>query len=306
MFPRLFQRFFAARDDRAIGRTMLLYPLVCTVLFFFPISIGVMRHLAFPDLVGKGADKILPMLLTSISGDFMASLVLAAGMAALMSTMDSQLLTLSSIFTRDILPVVGGTQSETSIVGRLAVVVLSLAGLALAYKPPATILQIATQTFTGLAVLFPTVIFGLYLKKVYAPAAIGSILVGEGTLVLFYLKLLPSGPFLPVVWVMLVTVGVYLSLHAVFTARSGELTWTLPGGVINRYLWLYGALFILSLDFWAWGKAQPLFFGVPYWISYFLVLSLLQTIAMVLMLNGQDALYTEGVEPGQVPDGAHP
>jgi hypothetical protein len=125
-------------------------------------------------------------------------------------------------------------------------------------------------------------------------------------LVLFYLKLLPSGPFLPVVWVMLVTVGVYLSLHAVFTARSGELTWTLPGGVINRYLWLYGALFILSLDFWAWGKAQPLFFGVPYWISYFLVLSLLQTIAMVLMLNGQDALYTEGVEPGQVPDGAHP
>jgi SSS family solute:Na+ symporter len=177
MFPQLFQRFFAARDDRAIGRTMLLYPLVCTVLFFFPISIGVMGHLAFPDLVGKGADKILPMLLTSISGDFMASLVLAAGMAALMSTMDSQLLTLSSIFTRDILPVVGGTQSETSIVGRLAVVVLSLAGLALAYKPPATILQIATQTFTGLAVLFPTVIFGLYLKKVYAPSAIGSILV---------------------------------------------------------------------------------------------------------------------------------
>ena len=54
-------------------------------------------------------------------------------------------------------------------------------GLALAYKPPATILQIATQTFTGLAVLFPTVIFGLYFKRVFPLAAILSILCGEVT-----------------------------------------------------------------------------------------------------------------------------
>ena len=66
-------------------------------------------------------------------------------------------------------------------------ILLSLAGLALAYKPPATILQIATQTFTGLAVLFPTVIFGLYFKRVYPLAAILSILFGEGALICFYI-----------------------------------------------------------------------------------------------------------------------
>ena len=105
-----------------------------------------------------------------------------------MSTLDSQLLTLSSIFTRDVVSLVKKTQSETSVTVRAFVILLSLAGLALAYKPPATILQIATQTFTGLAVLFPTVIFGLYFKRVYPLAAILSILCGEGALICFYIK----------------------------------------------------------------------------------------------------------------------
>ncbi len=100
-----------------------------------------------------------------------------------MSTMDSQLLTLSSIFTMDIFPFFGKAKKETSVAGRIFVILLSLAGLALAYKPPATILQIATQTFTGLAVLFPTAIFGLYFKRDFALAAILSIGSGEAALI---------------------------------------------------------------------------------------------------------------------------
>ncbi len=285
MFPQLFQRFFAARDDKAIGKTMLLYPLVCTVLFFFPISIGVMGHLAYPDLVGKGADKILPMVMIGISGDFMAALVISAGIAALMSTMDSQLLTLSSIFTRDIMPMVRGREIKTSIGGRVAVIFLSLAGLALAYKPPATILQIATQTFTGLAVLFPTVIFGLYLKRVYALAAISSILVGETVLLMFYLKLLPSGPFLSVVWVLLAAVSTYLAMHIALAVRTETLQLSMPGWLKDRYFWLFSLLFILSLDFWSWRVAEPLFFGVPYWVGYFVLLSVIQTVIMVWLIR---------------------
>lgn len=299
MFPQLFQRFFAAKDDKAIGKTMLLYPLVCTVLFFFPIAIGVMGHLAFPDLAGKGADKILPMMMISISGDFMAALVISAGIAALMSTMDSQLLTLSSIFTRDIMPLFRGARPKTSIEGRITVIVLSLAGLALAYKPPATILQIATQTFTGLAVLFPTVIFGLYLKRVYAAAAIGSILVGEGVLVLFYLKILSSGPFLSVVWVLLATASVYLMIHGALAARTESLRLAVPGWLKDRYFLLFTLLFILSHDFWAWGATRPLFLGVPYWLSYFVLLSALQTIiiAWLLRVNRPPSTADTNTEP---------
>ena len=158
MFPQLFQRFFTARSERALARTMLLYPAVCTLTFFLPIAVGVLGRLSFPDLAAKEADRILPLVMTQISGDFMAALVIAAGLAALMSTMDSQLLTLSAICTRDLAP---RTQQPHGATGKPAwpaasrSLLLSLAGLALAFKPPATILQIATQTFTGLAVLFP-------------------------------------------------------------------------------------------------------------------------------------------------------
>ena len=242
-----------------------------------------MGHLSFPDLAAKEADRILPMTLTLISGDFMAALVLAAGLAALMSTMDSQLLTMSSIFSRDILPLLGSAKSQTSVSGRVFVILLSIAGLLLALKPPATILQIATQTFTGLAVLFPTVLFGLYFKRVYSAAAILSILAGEGVMLLFYFKVWTAGRVLPVVWVMLATFAVYLAVHGVRCTRKDALAMSTPAWLSNRYVYLFMAIFILGMDFWAWGRTRPLFLGLPAWMFYFVVLSALQTLGMVLL-----------------------
>jgi solute:Na+ symporter, SSS family len=287
MFPQLFQRFFSARSKRSISQTMIFYPLICTVIFFLPVSVGVLGHLSFPDLAGTQSDKILPMMLTAISGDFMASLILAAGLAALMSTMDSQLLTLSSIFSRDILSLVRKQKSHTSIAGQVFVVVLSLAGLALAYKPPATILQIATQTFSGLAVLFPAVLFGLYFKRVYSMAAILSIICGEGTLLIFYVGWLPAGAFLPVIWVMLVTFTVYLATHVVMLRRDGLLTFQPPKWLKNPYLYLMAGIFVLATDFWNWGAVQPVLLGIPSWLWYFALLSAIQTIVMLRMVKSE-------------------
>jgi solute:Na+ symporter, SSS family len=285
MFPQLFQRFFSAKNERTISLMMIFYPLVCTLIFFMPIAFGVLGHLSFPDLVGKQADRILPMVITLVSGDIMSALVIACGLAALMSTMDSQLLTLSSIFTRDIAPLLTGRHVKGNAAGRIFVIILSLAGLALAYKPPATILQIATQTFTGLAVLFPTVIFGLYLKRVRALPAILSILSGEGIMVLCYLKIVPSWGFLPVVPVMAVTFSVYLGSLWVVLWREGALHMRMPGWLSDPYFYLMLAVFILALDFWAWGKAYPQWAGIPIWLGYFVVLSALQTFLMIRLVR---------------------
>ena len=285
MFPQLFQRFFSARSEKTLSRIMLFYPVLCTVVFFMPIAIGVLGHLSFPELAGKEADRILPLVLTLISGDVMAALVIAAGLAALMSTMDSQLLTLSSIFTRDVAPLIRKKRQEGSLTGRVFVICLSLAGLALAYKPPATILQIATQTFTGLAVLFPTVIFGLYFRKVFAAAAILSILAGEGMVLLFYLKVLSAGPFLPVVWTMAVAFGVYLAAHAVLAGAERGLSATMPRWITSPHFLLLAGIFGLGMDFWAWERVSPLVFGIPGWIAYFVALSTLQTVVMLSLVR---------------------
>jgi SSS family solute:Na+ symporter len=228
------------------------------------------------------------MVLNLIAGDFMAALVMAAGLAALMSTMDSQLLTLSSIFTRDVAALFRGTKTGSSVTGRVFVVVLSLAGLALAYKPPATILQIATQTFTGLAVLFPTVIFGLYFQQVFPSAAILSILCGEAALIGFYFKWIASPGFLPVIWVMLVTFAVYLTVHLLLSIKAGRLDLNIPQWATNSYFWLFAAIFILAMDYWAWGEVDPTILGIPIWVGYFVGLSALQTIVMIFLIRQEE------------------
>ena len=285
MFPQLFQRFFTAKSKNNISRIMLYYPFICTVVFILPIAVGVFGRLSFPGLVDRQADRILPMVLTMISGDAMAALVMAAGLAALMSTMDSQLLTLSSIFTRDVVPLLKKKESTSNITGRIFVIFLSVAGLALAYKPPATILQIATQTFTGLAVLFPTVIFGLYFKRVFALPAILSIVCGESLLILFYLKWIAAGMFLPVVWIMLLTFLVYLATHTILMWKENALKIFVPGWIQNPYFYILTAIFLLAMDFWAWGKIEPVVMGIPLWMVYFICLSAIQTAVMFVWVR---------------------
>jgi SSS family solute:Na+ symporter len=288
MFPQLFQRFYTARDEKALQRTMLLYPLVCTVVFAMPVLLGVIGRLDFPGLHGKEADAIVPLLMTSVGGDFMGALVLTAGLAALMSTMDSQLLTLSSIFTRDVYPLFTGDRNGSTTVGRVFVCCLAGAGYAMAVNPPGSILKIATQTFTGLGVLFPTVFCGLYLERPRPSAALASILAGEATMIGFALAGSGGLPVLPAIPVMAVAFGVYFMVHF---AGGAKLDWQ-GNGTTRKWVLAFGLLLLAACDYWQWSDNTLVFLGLPGWIWYFVGLSALQTILMWRMCregNGIDS-----------------
>jgi len=282
MFPQLFQRFLAARDNRTIRRTALAYPFVCSLVFLLPVTIGVLGHLTHPDLTGKAADRILPILAADLTSPILGTLIIAAGLAALMSTMDSQLLTLSSMVVRDLYPLVRKDRPLTAAGGRIVVFILAAAGLALAVHPPGTILAIARQTFTGLAVVFPTVLFGLYPGWRSPRGAIVSLVVGEGALLLAFLGWLPTFGFLSVIPILALTFGSYLVVAAAERLAAGQpLPW--PKAFFSSpYTWALLAVFVLAMDFWRWGKIPSLVLGWPSWILYFLLLSAAQTVIMAL------------------------
>ena len=273
MFPQLFQRFLAAREVRTIRLTVMAYPFVCSLVFLLPVTIGVLGRLSHPGLAGKAADRILPLLVADMSGQVLGSLVVACGLAALMSTLDSQLLTLSSIFSQDLLPFLRKKRPSSAWPGRIFVVVLAGIGLALAARPPATILSIASQTFTGLAVLFPTVLFGLSETWRSTKGAWLSILVGQGAVAAYFFKLLPAFGFLPVVPVMVLAFAAYLVVGLAERRPLGFLA----GWFKNPYLYGFGLIFVLALDYWRWGQTPRLIWGWPAWIVYFLILSAAQT-----------------------------
>ena len=102
MFPQIMMRFFAAGDDRSLKQTMVLYPIVAGIIFIFPVLIGVWGRVSFPGVEGRATDQILLMMLEAHSPEWLAGLVVVGALAAFMSTLDSQLLALSSMVTRDI------------------------------------------------------------------------------------------------------------------------------------------------------------------------------------------------------------
>jgi len=292
MFPQLFQRFFAAKNPRALDRTMLAYPVITGVLFLFPVAIGVIGHLSLPGLSEKEADKVLPLLLQKHADNWLGALIMTAGLAALMSTLDSQLLTLSSMFTRDVFSS-SKNGAKQLWVGKLFVVTIAAAGLVIAYQPPSTLLRIATETFTGLAVLFPTVIGGLYWRSATSLAGILSILGGEGMVAGYMFGILPTFGFLPVIPVLVVTslIFVVCSLIQSPLPLRAHFSWLNP--LKNKKGWrngaipctVFGILFFLGIDVWAWGSRTPLILGLPWWIWYFFGLNALLIVAMNYFLT---------------------
>ncbi|MCK4353130.1 sodium:solute symporter family protein [candidate division WOR-3 bacterium] len=290
MFPQLFQRFFAAKNEKALKTTMVLYPIITGVLFFLPVAIGVLGHTVFPELVGKASDSILPMMIDKFLPGWLGAVVIAGAIAALMSTADSQLLTLSSMFTRDIYEVVLKRKQEKDVwVGKIAVIVLAGLGLLMAYKPPATILEIATETFTGLAVLFPITLASLYFNKVNPWAGIASIVVGEILVVLSHFKLFFNFGFLPVIPIIGISSFILIIGSLLFPYKNPmhlinqiSLKTTLKGWI---WFLIFGGLFILSCDFWAWNSSRPIFLGLPWWLWYFFGLNILLVIAMLIFVK---------------------
>ena len=214
MFPQLMMRFFAAGDDRSLKQTMILYPIVAGLLFIFPVMIGVWGHSSFPGVEGRAADQILPMMLGQHSPEWLAGLVMVGALAAFMSTLDSQLLALSSMVTRDIYcrywrP--KASLAEQVRVGKVAVCALAAGGLAIALHPPDAILSLATHAFSGLAVLFPMVVGAVYGMRWSVAGAILSVLAGETMLLGLSMGWIPASiqaGCLPLVPALAVTCGV--------------------------------------------------------------------------------------------------
>ncbi|WP_019506870.1 sodium:solute symporter family protein [Pleurocapsa sp. PCC 7319] len=205
MFPQMFMRFYTPKTTDSLKVATIFYPIITIILFICPVSIGMWGHLAFPELAGKAADEIFPLMLGEYTSKWLASLVMVGALSAFMSTLDSQLLALSSMMTRDVYTVYFRPQaslSEQTLVGRLFIIILALIGLSLAYQPPESILALATEAFTGLSVLFPTVIAALYFKNVSSLSCMLSIIFGEGILIGLQTGVIPSSftlGFLPVI-----------------------------------------------------------------------------------------------------------
>jgi solute:Na+ symporter, SSS family len=168
MFPHFIQRFYAARSDRALLSGMIAYPAVA-VLVFLPIcAIGVLGSALVPGLQGSASDGIFGILTTMLAGPVWGPVFSVAALAALMSTMDSQL-AFMRLDDRNRLPAdqaawdFGHTATTNAGTNAGAALLLAAGAWLVSLRPPASILDFLGKTaFPGYASLAPVAIAGIY------------------------------------------------------------------------------------------------------------------------------------------------
>lgn len=153
-------------------------------LFFVPTPyvLGVFAVVLLPDLsdpemaIFEAAGALLPAAVTG--------LVMAAIMAAIMSTADSLLLQTGSIASRDLFErFVNPDASETQMVmiSRGLVTAIAIIGYLVALEEPPTVFSIVVFATTVLGSAFlPAYICAVWWRKANAPGALASIVAGAG------------------------------------------------------------------------------------------------------------------------------
>lgn len=198
MFPQLFSIFYTAKNQKSLKISMILYPIVVSFIFLFPVLIGVWAHGAGVFMPVGQEDMVLPVMVQNYAPSLVFVFVMVGALAALISTADSQLLSLSTMLSHDLLGLKKGRLEV--LYGKILIVLLSLFAVLFViggYDPNEGIMgTLVKTTFSGLVVLCPTTLAALYWKKANKYGCMSSIIVGEISIILFHYELLPDFGFL--------------------------------------------------------------------------------------------------------------
>ncbi len=185
MFPHVFQHWLTARSDKTFKLAIVCHPLMVLCVWMPCVLMGVWAT-AIPVTSGLPPDRantVLGTLVNGIEAPFLAGLLSAGILAAIMSSLDSQFLALGTMFTNDIVTHYVGEKrfSEHARVWIARVFVVLVVAVtygvflvALQYR--ASVFPLGTWCFTGFTGLFPVVFASLYWKRFTKYGAAASIL----------------------------------------------------------------------------------------------------------------------------------
>ena len=185
IYPHAIQRIFAAKSEIALKRSfqvMVFMPIVTT---FFMIVVGIVGAAQFPNLDKQASEKITLKLLNEIARQlpavsFMLVVFLSAAVAAIMSTVDSALLSISCLFTQDIYRPArpDAEQSHLTLVGkRFSWLVMALMAF-LAIVLPQTIWRLIVIKLELLCQVAPAIVLGIHFRSLRTSAVTAGLLAG--------------------------------------------------------------------------------------------------------------------------------
>ncbi|MBO8165157.1 MAG: sodium/proline symporter PutP [Brevibacillus sp.] len=189
--PHIIVRFMAIssvkelKNARRIGMGWMIFSLIgamLTGLFGIAFFSGEGLTLADPETVFIELGRILfhPII---------TGFLLSAILAAVMSTISSQLLVTSSSLTEDLYKTFfrrSASDKELVLIGRLSVLLVALAALLISYNKNDTILSLVGYAWAGFGASFgPVILLSLYWKRMTKWGALAGMLAGASTVIIW-------------------------------------------------------------------------------------------------------------------------
>ncbi|MEX0662549.1 MAG: sodium/proline symporter PutP [Balneolaceae bacterium] len=238
--PHILARFMAIRSEKDVPKAKLIGMSWMVFALFGSIFVGFTGIAFFADApLAAGDQEIVFLELTQVLfNPWIAGVVLAAILSAVMSTVDSQLLVCSSAIAEDfykgfLKP--KAPEKELVWVGRFAVIGVAVVALMLAANPDNLVLELVAYAWAGFGAAFgPVIILSLFWKNMTRNGALAGIITGAVTVLVWEnLGLMMPGVEHEIIELYSIIPGFLLATFAVILfSKTGKPT---KQGVLDQH-----------------------------------------------------------------------
>ena len=186
IYPQAIQRLYSSRSVKVLKRSLAIMAFMPLTTTLVALICGLTAAVVLPDLSKGESDQVLARLCAlvmseSVLGYWLVVAVFAAALAALMSTADSALLSISSMLTKDIyLPYFRPAASEAELTkfGKISSWAIVVLLVVVAIMTEATLVRLLELKFEVLIQVVPCFFMGLYWKRLTAGIALTGMVCG--------------------------------------------------------------------------------------------------------------------------------
>ena len=192
MFPHMFMHWLTAKRAESFRYPLMFYGICIAIVWVPSVLLGIMGNIDFPGLKGPAANTVLVRMVGLYAPGVLGGLLAAGVFAAIMSSLDSQSLSLGTMFTQDIVRHYGFhdrmSERQQILFGRLFVLLILAITYFISLVTERSIFRMAIWSFTGFASLFPVVVAALFWKRSTKYGALASILTVAVLWIYFFIQ----------------------------------------------------------------------------------------------------------------------
>lgn len=188
--PHILVRFMAISDAKDLKKSTGIAMIWVIISLTAAVLVGLVGHIYLSTpLTGVDAERVFLIMTDQLFSSFIAGLIWAAVLAAIMSTASAQLLVTASAISKDFYAGFinkGASEHKQMIVSRITVLLVAIIAIGLAMDPDSLILTMVAYAWAGFGAAFgPAILLSLFWRRMTRNGCIAGIIVGGLTVLIW-------------------------------------------------------------------------------------------------------------------------